>query len=292
MISETLKNRFWRKSLKAWAAEARAGAIDRREFLALATIFGASTAAAYGMLGLADADAGVRRNAQEGRNAQGRHVRQGPEGPAQLRLARDGQRRAPVPRFAGHLHPPVHLRAGAARILGRQRGCDRIRPARAQGRDLEQRRRLQRRRCDLQHQPLVRPVGRGQFDGRAHGRADRPGDQEGARGRDRQGRRSHRQAFAQEAGHHHHSRHDRLSGTDRPSRLTKRTARTSSSIRSAPGRSNSYRSKSARRPRSSGGRTASGGEATPTSTASSSSTTAPTFPPPSAPSNRRSSTAR
>ena len=53
MISEKLKNGFWRKSLKAWAAEAKAGAIDRREFLALATIFGASTAAAYGMLGLA-----------------------------------------------------------------------------------------------------------------------------------------------------------------------------------------------------------------------------------------------
>ena len=53
MIGETLKNRFWRKNLKAWAADARAGTIDRREFLALATVFGASTAAAYGMLGLA-----------------------------------------------------------------------------------------------------------------------------------------------------------------------------------------------------------------------------------------------
>ncbi len=46
MIGETLKNRFWRKNLKAWAADARAGTIDRREFLALATVFGASTAAA------------------------------------------------------------------------------------------------------------------------------------------------------------------------------------------------------------------------------------------------------
>ena len=52
MISEAVKRRFWRKSLKTWAAEARAGTIDRREFLALTTIFGASTAAAYGMLGL------------------------------------------------------------------------------------------------------------------------------------------------------------------------------------------------------------------------------------------------
>ena len=53
MISETLKSKFWRKSMIAWAAEAKEGAVDRREFLALATIFGASTAAAYGMLGLA-----------------------------------------------------------------------------------------------------------------------------------------------------------------------------------------------------------------------------------------------
>ena len=64
MIGETLKNRFWRKNLKAWAADARAGAIDRREFLALATIFGASTAAAYGMLGLAAPTPALGRNAR------------------------------------------------------------------------------------------------------------------------------------------------------------------------------------------------------------------------------------
>jgi hypothetical protein len=82
VISETLKKKFLRKTLKTWAAEAREGAIDRREFLALATIFGASTAAAYGMLGLAvptpaEADETLRRLAR-------RHVRQGSEGPAQL----------------------------------------------------------------------------------------------------------------------------------------------------------------------------------------------------------------
>ncbi len=37
----------------AMAEEARAGTVDRREFLALASTFGASTAMAYGMLGLA-----------------------------------------------------------------------------------------------------------------------------------------------------------------------------------------------------------------------------------------------
>ena len=40
--------------IHAMAEEARAGRVDRREFLALASVFGASTAMAYGMLGLAD----------------------------------------------------------------------------------------------------------------------------------------------------------------------------------------------------------------------------------------------
>ncbi|MER8964337.1 ABC transporter substrate-binding protein [Mesorhizobium sp. M0808] len=38
----------------AMAEDAKAGKMDRREFLALASVFGASTAMAYGMLGLAD----------------------------------------------------------------------------------------------------------------------------------------------------------------------------------------------------------------------------------------------
>ncbi len=46
----------------ASAADARAGRLDRREFLALASVFGASTAMAYGLLGLADPaqDGGVQ----------------------------------------------------------------------------------------------------------------------------------------------------------------------------------------------------------------------------------------
>ena len=40
-------------AIEAIAEEARAGRVDRREFLALASAFGASTAFAYGMLGLA-----------------------------------------------------------------------------------------------------------------------------------------------------------------------------------------------------------------------------------------------
>ena len=48
--------------IEALAADARAGKIDRREFLAMASIFGASTAMAYGMMGLA---APVKAVAQE-----------------------------------------------------------------------------------------------------------------------------------------------------------------------------------------------------------------------------------
>src|SRR6202453_4299332 len=40
-------------AIEALAADAKAGKMDRREFLAIASIFGASTAAAYGMIGLA-----------------------------------------------------------------------------------------------------------------------------------------------------------------------------------------------------------------------------------------------
>ena len=45
---------FSLKSLEAYADEAKRNDLDRREFLALASIFGASTAAAYAMLGLPD----------------------------------------------------------------------------------------------------------------------------------------------------------------------------------------------------------------------------------------------
>jgi len=50
------KNRFGRPMnpvVKNWAAAARDGQVDRREFLALATAFGATAATAYGMIGLA-----------------------------------------------------------------------------------------------------------------------------------------------------------------------------------------------------------------------------------------------
>ena len=59
MKGEALHNQVLR-----WAEDARKGAMDRREFLALASAFGATTAAAYGMIGLA---APTRAYAAEGK---------------------------------------------------------------------------------------------------------------------------------------------------------------------------------------------------------------------------------
>ena len=44
------------------AEDAKAGKVDRREFLALASAFGASTAMAYGMIGLAVPTPAPRRS--------------------------------------------------------------------------------------------------------------------------------------------------------------------------------------------------------------------------------------
>ncbi|MEO1330125.1 MAG: ABC transporter substrate-binding protein [Pseudomonadota bacterium] len=46
--------RVMRPFVQDWAKAAREGRMDRREFLGLATVFGATTATAYGMLGLVD----------------------------------------------------------------------------------------------------------------------------------------------------------------------------------------------------------------------------------------------
>ena len=55
-MSEHFTDRLGRplhKAIKMWASEARGGRMNRREFLALASAFGATTATAYGLLGLA-----------------------------------------------------------------------------------------------------------------------------------------------------------------------------------------------------------------------------------------------
>ncbi|RUZ11528.1 diguanylate cyclase, partial [Mesorhizobium sp. M7A.F.Ca.CA.002.15.1.1] len=53
-------------AIEAMAVEARAGRVDRREFLALASAFGASTALAYGMIGLAVPDRALAEEPKKG----------------------------------------------------------------------------------------------------------------------------------------------------------------------------------------------------------------------------------
>ena len=59
-----LRGKPLHKQIAKWAREAREGAMDRREFLALSSAFGASTAAAYAMLGMT---APTVAHAQEGK---------------------------------------------------------------------------------------------------------------------------------------------------------------------------------------------------------------------------------
>ncbi|MGB4952575.1 MAG: ABC transporter substrate-binding protein, partial [Rhizobiaceae bacterium] len=59
-----MKGQPLHKQIFKWAKEAREGAMDRREFLALSSAFGATTAAAYGLIGLSVPSVA---NAQEGK---------------------------------------------------------------------------------------------------------------------------------------------------------------------------------------------------------------------------------
>ncbi len=63
------KDRFGRpmnEKVIGWAKDARHGGMDRREFLALASAFGATTATAYGMLGLAAPTPALAQDAKKG----------------------------------------------------------------------------------------------------------------------------------------------------------------------------------------------------------------------------------
>ena len=53
MSSKTINNKPLHKSIGELAENTKAGKLDRREFLAMATALGATTATAYGLLGLA-----------------------------------------------------------------------------------------------------------------------------------------------------------------------------------------------------------------------------------------------
>ena len=102
--------------------------------------------------------------------------------------------------------------------------------ARAPGRDLEQWRRVQRRRRDLQLQPLGRQERRRQFDARPPRHAGRRGDRQAARRRGHQGRRHDGQADADQARHLAHSR---TSATIPASSSTQTSTRTGARFRQA-----------------------------------------------------------
>ena len=173
------------------AEDAKAGKVDRREFLALASVFGASTAMAHGMLGLA---APTQALAQEGKKGgvlkMEMDIREMKD-PSDLGLVRNAERPAPVQRLHGPLHDRLHFRGPPHRELGHQRRCDGVHAARSQGCEVVERRRFQRRRRRLQPPALVRQIGRRQFDAWPPGDADRRHDQQAGRRRRYQGRRSH-----------------------------------------------------------------------------------------------------
>ncbi len=155
------------------------------------------------------------------------------------------------------------------------------------GVDLEQRRRVHRRRRHLQPQALGRQERRGQFDARPPRHAGRPGRPRScAKARSTKVDDYDGQAEARQARHRPHPEHVATIPASSSTRASTRRAAISKPARSAPVRSNSSPTTSARRWSTSAARTASGGTARSSSTASNSSTTAPIRPPWSAPSKR------
>ena len=129
------------------AEEAKAGKMDRREFLAMASVFGASTAMAYGMLGLADP---TPAKAEEVQGKKGGMLKvamwiKDPKDPRKADWSEiaNAERQAlePLVKYTARIHVPP-LSAGK---LGRQRRRHRIHAACAQGRDLDQWRCIHRR---------------------------------------------------------------------------------------------------------------------------------------------------
>ncbi len=153
-----------------YAEECKAGLLSRREFLTRA--IGPWRHLGRGLCADRGRGPGPRRHddAGDGWHAEDPDGNQGPEGSAHRRLVADLELHPRLAGVSGRIRDRRNLQADAAGKLGGQRRRHRIRPACAQGRDLEQRRPLHRRGCGAEHHPLVRRQCRRQLDGRPHGR--------------------------------------------------------------------------------------------------------------------------
>ena len=158
MSQETINGKPMHPRVADLARETREGKLDRREFLAMATALGVTGPAAYGLHRPHHADARPRqgRKASPAASIKISQAVMRMDDPRIFDWSQKGNQARLFCRAAGALHRRLHLRALADRKLGSQRGRDRIHAQRPPGRDLEQRRRLHRRRRDLQPQPLVR----------------------------------------------------------------------------------------------------------------------------------------
>jgi hypothetical protein len=185
--------------------------VNRREFLAMASTFGATAATAYAMLGLS-APAAQAATPEMGGTVRIQQEVRALKDPRTYDWSQIANFSRWLDRVSRDLGKRRHVPALAAGKLGGQRRRHRLYAERPPGREVEQRRRLHRRGRRAQHRGLVRQVARRQLDGRPLGHADRRRHRTGARGCHRGGRQPHRPAQPAQARHHADRGHGRLPG--------------------------------------------------------------------------------
>ena len=113
------------------AESVKAGNVDRREFLAMASVFGASTAMAYGMIGLAVPTEALAQEPKKGGVLKVAMSIKDPKDPRTADWSEianaERQTLEPLVKYTARLH----LRALPARKLGSERRRHRIHAARS-----------------------------------------------------------------------------------------------------------------------------------------------------------------